>query len=80
MPPAACLSSYVIETNVVAKVIDSTINRIPCITLAKPVEINRTLRFPSIPGDYPLSNGHLGLFKMQLTMSLRSEVIHLGSN
>jgi hypothetical protein len=42
MPP---LSSYVIETNVIAKVIDSTINRTPCIALAKPVEINRTLVF-----------------------------------
>jgi hypothetical protein len=45
MPPAACLSSYVRETNVVAKVIDSTINRNPCIALAKPVEINITLVF-----------------------------------
>jgi hypothetical protein len=35
---------YVSETNVVAKVIDSTINRTPCIALlAKPVEINRML-------------------------------------
>jgi hypothetical protein len=46
------MSSYVSETNVVAKVIDSTINRTPCIAQAKPVEINRTL--PSMPGDYPL--------------------------
>jgi hypothetical protein len=45
MPPAAYLSSYVSENNVVAKVIDSTINRTPCIALARPVEINRTLVF-----------------------------------
>jgi hypothetical protein len=45
MPPAAYLSSYVGETNVFAKVIDTTINRTPCIALAKPVEINRTCVF-----------------------------------
>jgi hypothetical protein len=40
------MSSYASETkNVVAQVIDSTINRTPCIVLAKPVEINRTLVF-----------------------------------
>jgi hypothetical protein len=38
------------------------------LALAKP-----KLRFPSIPGDYSL-----GLFKTQLTMSVRSEVIPLG--
>jgi hypothetical protein len=70
MTPAAFPSSYVGETNVVAKVIDSTINRTPCITLAKHVEIN-SLCFPSIPGDYPLSNGHLGLFKMQLSVNVK---------
>jgi hypothetical protein len=45
MPPAACLSSYVSESNVVAKVIDSTINLTPCIAQAKPLEIIRTLVF-----------------------------------
>jgi hypothetical protein len=44
-PPAASLSSYVSETNMVAKVTDSTINRTPCIAQAKPVEINRTFVF-----------------------------------
>jgi hypothetical protein len=45
-PPAASRRSYVSETNVVAKVTDSTINRTPCIALAKPVEIsNRTFVF-----------------------------------
>jgi hypothetical protein len=34
--------------------------------------------FPPIPGDYPLSNGQLGLFKTQLTVNVRSEVIPLG--
>jgi hypothetical protein len=43
--PAAARSSYVGETNVVAKAIDSPINRSPCIALAKPVEINRTFDF-----------------------------------
>jgi hypothetical protein len=43
--PAASRSSYVSETNVVAKVTDSTINRTPCIAQAKPVEINRTFVF-----------------------------------
>jgi hypothetical protein len=38
-------SSYVSETNVVAKVTDSTINRTPCIAQANPVEINRTFVF-----------------------------------
>jgi hypothetical protein len=42
MPPAA---SPIGETNVVAKVIDSTTNRTPCIALAKSVEINITLIF-----------------------------------
>jgi hypothetical protein len=41
----ASRSSYVSETNVVAKVTDSTINRTPCIAQAKPVEINRTFGF-----------------------------------
>jgi hypothetical protein len=67
MPPAACLSSYVSETNMVAKVIDSTINRNPCQTRGN----QQNSCFPSIPGDYPLSNGHPGLFKTQLTVSLR---------
>jgi hypothetical protein len=39
-PPAASRSSYVSETNMVAKVTDSTINRTPCIAQAKPLEIN----------------------------------------
>jgi hypothetical protein len=47
--PAACLSSYVSETNVVAKGIDSTINQTHCIALAKPMEINRTLVFHPFP-------------------------------
>jgi hypothetical protein len=34
--------------------------------------------FPPIPGDDPLSNGQLGLFKMQLTVSVRSDVTLLG--
>jgi hypothetical protein len=32
---------------------------------------------PSIPGDYPVSSGQFGLFKMQLTV--RTEVIPLGA-
>jgi hypothetical protein len=44
-PPAASRSSYVSETNVVAKVTDSTINWTPCIAQAKPVEINRRFVF-----------------------------------
>jgi hypothetical protein len=44
-PPAAARSIYVGETNVVAKAIDSSISRTPCIALAKPVEINRTFDF-----------------------------------
>jgi hypothetical protein len=43
--PAAFRSSYVSETNVVAKVTDSTVNRTPCIALAKPLEISRTFVF-----------------------------------
>jgi hypothetical protein len=42
---ASSLSVYVSETNMVAKVTDSTINRTPCIAQAKPVEINRTFIF-----------------------------------
>jgi hypothetical protein len=38
-------NSYVGETNVVAKAMDSSINRTLCIVLAKPVEINRTFDF-----------------------------------
>jgi hypothetical protein len=45
MPPAASRSSYVSETNVVAKVIESTFNWNPCIALAKSVEINKTFVF-----------------------------------
>jgi hypothetical protein len=45
MPPADSRSSYVSETNVVEKVLDSTINPIPFIALAKPVKINRTFVF-----------------------------------
>jgi hypothetical protein len=41
------LISYVSETNVVAKVIDSTINQTPYIALDKPVEMNRTFIFHS---------------------------------
>jgi hypothetical protein len=68
MQPAATWSSYVSETNLVAKVIESAINRNPCIALALPVVINRTFPLiPSIPGDDPLSNGQIGLFKTQLT-------------
>jgi hypothetical protein len=53
MPPAASLNSYIGDTNVVAKVIDS-INQNPCIAQAKPEEINRTyICFPSVPGDNP---------------------------
>jgi hypothetical protein len=76
MSPAACLSSYVSETNVVANVIDSTINRTPCIARAKTVEINRTLVFHPFLETTPY-NAHLGLFKTQLTVSLRSDVIPL---
>jgi hypothetical protein len=71
-------SSYLSETNVVAKAINSTINQIPCIALAKPVEINRTLVFHPFQETNPPSNGQLGLFKMQLTMSVRAEVNPLG--
>jgi hypothetical protein len=39
MPPAASRSSYISETNVIAKVIDYIINWNPCIVLDKPVEI-----------------------------------------
>jgi hypothetical protein len=70
-------SSYVGETNVVAKAIDSPINRTPCIALAKPMEINRTFVFHPFL-DYPLSNGQFDLFKTKLTVSLRTEVIPLG--
>jgi hypothetical protein len=68
------MSSYVSETNVVAKVIDSTINRSPCIAQAKPVEMNSS----SIHSwRLPPKQCHLGLFKTQLTVSVRSEVIQL---
>jgi hypothetical protein len=42
---ARFLSSYISETNVGGKVIDSTINRNPSIALGKPVEMNRTFVF-----------------------------------
>jgi hypothetical protein len=66
---ASSLSDYVSETNVVAKVTDSTINRTPCIALAKPLEINRTFVFHPFLDTTPKSNGQLGLFKTQLTAS-----------
>jgi hypothetical protein len=71
-PPAASRSNYVSETNVVAKVTDSTINQTPCIAQAK-----QSVCFPPVPGDGPLSNGQLGLFKTQLIVSVRSEVTPL---
>jgi hypothetical protein len=62
----------------VAKAIDnSSINQTPCIALAKPVEINRTVVFDPFLEAIPLSNGQFGLFKTQLTVSVRTEVIPL---
>jgi hypothetical protein len=46
MPPAVCMSSYVSETNVVAKVIDSTINWTPCIALAKQWKLTELVFHP----------------------------------
>jgi hypothetical protein len=43
--PAAAQSSYFNDTNVLGKVIDSTINQNHWIALATPVEINRTFVF-----------------------------------
>jgi hypothetical protein len=74
-PPAASRNSYVSETNVVAKGHRLyTINRIPSIAQAKPVEINITICFPPIPGDYPLSNGQLGLIQAYLGYYVASKL------
>jgi hypothetical protein len=65
--------------HVLGKAIDPTINQNLWIALATPVEITR-FSFPSIPWDYHPCDGHLGLFKTQLAVSvrIRSEVILLG--
>jgi hypothetical protein len=73
-PPAASRSSYVSETNVVAKVTGSTINQTACIAQAKPVEINRTFVFHPFLETTPKAIAN----KTKLIVSLRSEVTPLG--
>jgi hypothetical protein len=60
---------------VVGKDIDSTINQIPWIALATPVEMKITFVFHQF---IEKSNRRLGLFKTHLNMSVRSDVILLG--
>jgi hypothetical protein len=54
--------------------IDSPVNKNPSIALATPVEFKKNLVFPQLRP----CNGHLGLFKTHLAMSVGSEVIMLG--
>jgi hypothetical protein len=55
------LSSYASETNVVAKVIESIINRTPCIALDKPVEISTTCVFHPFLENTPQANRCIGI-------------------
>jgi hypothetical protein len=65
-------SSYVGETNVVAKAIDSSINWTPCIALAKPVEINRTFDFHPFLETTPSTNSHtLVILAPQVTLLIK---------
>jgi hypothetical protein len=73
--PAGTWSSYFNETNV----IEYTINQNPSIALATPVEITRDLVFHSFLETIPPCDSHLSLFKSQLAVSVRSEVILLGA-
>jgi hypothetical protein len=72
-PPAAARSSYVGETNVVAKAIDSSINLTPASPEPNPL-IERLISIHS----WRLPPKQFGLFKTQLTVNVKTEVIPLG--